>query len=525
MSEYASSSISTRISVSSSRILPPWFWPFLLALVVRLVFLRLTPNNTTDAWSRLMGSEAVLRNPWKLPPLTAHDAWLPLHFWILAAVLKVWNSEIAARLFSVLLGSLTILPLWGIAQLAFGDEIAAVSALTLALFGFHIAFSVSTGSEAPIVFLMATGIYFWLRYLLDRRWKYFVPSTVALVAASLIRFEPWVAIPVMGLLLLDFSGGWNSLWSNRKAWAQVIAFGLSSSSGAIFWMAFSFWKWGDPMKLPHRTIVITGQQFRLHGLVFRILDVPASLAISLSPALLLLAIPGILLIFRKGPATRLAVAIVMLTLFGFNFYTCIHYQKTQARFTILYSWLLIPFAFGGLEWIAKEKNCTLAVKRQAIAGILAFFLVWQAGIALGAEYGPPGIADHLGGISPLQPLHVELRSLTAWLKNHVTPPDTVAFDEFNFESDSIIRFSNLGFARAFQVRGKQEMQDQAVLREKLQEFWKRERPRFLVCSPYGPIGRLLAIDDKQTVKVPWLGVTMTLGWMGPHWRVYEVRYE
>ncbi|GEM_PF-4092529 len=507
------------------RTLPGWFWPFALAVGVRLVFLALAPNNTTDAWSRFMGSESVLRNPWKLPNLTAHDAWLPLHFWILAVVLRVWNSELAARLFTLLLGALTVLPIWGIARLADSLRIAKASAFTFALFGFHIAFSISTGSECPTIFFMATGIYFWLRYLFDPHFRYLAPSALSWVAASLIRFEAWVAIPVLGLFLLDFSQGWSSVWTNRRAWGRVLAFGLASSAGAIFWMVYSFWRWGDPMELPHRTILSNEQQISIfrHGLLFRVFDVFGSLALTLSPILLALAVLGILLIPWKRASPCRAVAIITLTFFSFNFYNCIRFETTQARYTILYSWLLIPFVFVGLEGLGKRWN--LAAKRQVIPAILGFFIIWQASIAMAGEYCPPAIADHLGGLSPLQPLHVELRSLTAWLKNHVTPPDTVAFDEFNFESDSIIRFSNLGFARAFQVRGKQEMQDQAVLREKLQEFWKRERPRFLVCSPYGPIGRLLAIDDKQTVKVPWLGVTMTLGWMGPHWRVYEVRYE
>src|SRR5215467_8696021 len=343
------------VDLLDSRWTATWASLFLLALIVRLVFLPITFNNTTDAWSRLHNAQLWLHHPTALPPATSHDAWLPLHFWLLGTALWVIKSETAARVFTVLLSTLTVVLCAGVWARAFGRRIALASSLVLALFGFHIAFSITTSSEAPTIFFLAAGTYGWVRYAAEARWRWLLLSTLALVAASLCRFEAWLVPPVLSLTLLDFSRGWSSVFSNGVAWRKSLRVAVGTCSGAVGWVIFSFMRWGDPFELPHRPIWLN-THFRptvLHpSLSFRLLTVPGSLLISLSPLVAALAALGLVVVIARARGTARSLALVVLVLLGFNWWNSIRYEVTLARYTLLYSWLLIPFAFDALRWLS-----------------------------------------------------------------------------------------------------------------------------------------------------------------------------
>lgn len=176
---------------------------FLAALGIRLPFLFVAPNGTTDAWSRYHYAVLWLQHPGSLPRATSSDAWLPLHIWLIGGVLWLFKTEMAARVFTAILGALTVVFLWGIVARAFDRRIAWASSLLLALFGFHIALSVTTGSEVPTIFFMAVGTYAWVRYATRKSATWILLSAFTFGAACLCRFEAWLCAPVLGLLLLD----------------------------------------------------------------------------------------------------------------------------------------------------------------------------------------------------------------------------------------------------------------------------------------------------------------------------------
>ena len=157
---------------------------FLAALGIRLPFLFVAPNGTTDAWSGYHYA-LWLRHPGSLPKATSSDAWLPLYFWLIGGVLWLFKTEMAARVFTTILGALTIVSLWGIVARAFDRRVAWASSLLLALFGFHIAFSVTTGSEVPTIFFMAVGTYAWVRYAMRKSAIWVLLSALMFGAACL----------------------------------------------------------------------------------------------------------------------------------------------------------------------------------------------------------------------------------------------------------------------------------------------------------------------------------------------------
>jgi len=497
---------------------------FLAALAVRLVFLYIAPNNSTDAWSRYLAARLWLQHPGRLPPATAFDAWLPMHFWLLGIVLWITKSEIGARIFSVLLGSLSVIFVAGIAARGFDRRVALWSGVLLTFFGFHIEYSVTTSSEALTIFLLVLGVFAWLRYAEQRTWPWLVLSSVAFIAASLCRFEPWLCPPVLGFMLLDFSDGFASAWSNRRALGHAAGFALLASGGALGWLIFSFAKWNDALQLPHRTMWLNLHfQPAHHSAWFRSFTVPASILISLSPFLVTLAVLGVWQVVLRGSQKARALTLLALILFTFNYYSSARYEVTQARYTLLYSWLFLPFSFQGLHWMSSGRWRWAADYRNHLVLVL-LFLVWQAGIIVGGRYAPPPFGDQLGALSPTIPLHHEMRELTNLLKAKAPQQSALILDDYNWESPTVFRFANLQISKTFAIV-QRDYDSPAELRERLDRFVRQMHPTLLVCSPAGPIGKLWSVDHRDVFQLESLGLQLGQVWRGEHWRIYSIVYS
>jgi hypothetical protein len=501
------------------------FWLFFAALLVRLPFLRIAPNNTTDAWSRYHYAVLWLQQPGNLPHATSFGAWLPLHFWLLGGVLWITKSEMAARAFTVFLGALTIPFFWRIVKDAFGSEIALASSIALILFDFHITFSVTTGSEVPTIFFMTVGIYAWFRYLQEGKWYWPVLSALMLGAACLCRFEAWLAPPVLAAMTLDSGDDSWSFSFGRSSLGKAVLFGLLASLAPLGWMIFSFLKWGDPLELPHRTVWLN-LHFRppilQHAAAFRLLTVPVSLTVSLSPLIVCLACVGLVYAFMRSNRYARSLTVLVLAMLAFNYWSAIRYSVTQARYTLLYSWLLLPFAFLGALRLVQRWNWMRL--RTAFAGTLIFFLAWQLAIIAGAAYARPNIADRLSVMSPTLPLHHEMRGLTVWLVKNHSPSSPMILDDFNWESSAISRFAHLEPNVTFHVTAT-HYSNPGILKEELKQFIVNYHPQLLVVSPYGPIGTMWSVDSKRELTVEDLNLQLQLKWSGEHWRVYAIDFR
>ena len=491
------------------------FWLFLLALVVRLMFLPLANNNGTDAWARYLIARSWLQHPSQL----SSEVWLPLHFWLLGAALWMWNSEWSARLLTVLFGALTVLPYWGILRRVFDQRVAFWSALLFALFGFHIAYSVTTSSEGPTIFFLVLGFYAWVRFRLGDGWIWLLPCGLGFVAASLCRYEVWVVIPMLTLFLLDFSRGWVSVWSNRRAWRQMVSFGMVASAGVIGWMFYSFWVWGNPLAAAKRNAWTAQYMQPQHSLVHRVVAVPGALIVTLSPLIAGLAIWGLVQTRVRAEPLKRALAVVALFMVGLQVFNSVTSNLTMARFTLMYSWLLIPYAFVGLS--ALSQRSLRVGSRAAFASVLLFFLLWQVGTTLGAYYGPAGIAARLSSVAPTLPLDPELRDLTRWLQTHRTPNDVVIVDQYNYEAVDITRYSDIPFSQALPVPASL---DPFPVEKQVVEFVDRRRPRLLVYCPWGMLGKVWSLGDQEQAELPQLNIRLYRRWRGERYRVYEIEF-
>lgn len=500
------------------------FLLFTAAFAIRLPFLWIAPNNTTDAWSRYHYAILWLQRPAELPHATSVDAWLPLHFWLLGAVIWVTKSEMGARVFTALLGAMTVPFFWGIVKRAFDPDVALASSIALILFDFHIAFSVTTGSEIPTIFFMAAGAYAWLRYASDEGWHWALLSALMLGAACLCRFEAWLFPPVLALMTLDSGSGFRPFSLDSRTFKRALIFTCLAAASPVGWLTFSYLKWGDPLELPHRTAWLN-LHFRptvlRHDTTFRLFSVPGSLLVSLSPLVALLACVGFVCVFRQSSRPARSLVLLALTMLIFNYWSALRYEATQARYTLLYSWLLLPCAFFGGRCLAKRWNGVRP--RAVLTATLIFFFLWQLAVVAAAAYAPPKIADRLGGMSPTLPLHHEMRGLTSWLLRNHPPSQPVVLDDFNWESAAISRFAHLDPDVTFGVTAT-HYANPITLKPDLEQFVANNHPLLLICSPYGPIGTMWSVDSRQQLDVPDFGLHLELRWAGERWRVYAITY-
>jgi Dolichyl-phosphate-mannose-protein mannosyltransferase len=502
---------------AGARSTPGWLGPLLLATGVRLIFLPIALNNGTDAWARLRIAQAWVEHPRRLPS----TVWPPLHFWLLGCALWIWNSEWSARLVTLLFGSLTVLPFWGLMRRAFDRRVAFWSALFFALFGFHIAYSVTTSSEAPTIFFLTLGFYGWALFCHERRWVWLLPSGLGFLGGSLCRYEVWVFIVLLTLLLLDLSHGWHSLWRNRRAWQRAASFGLLSSLGAVGWMAYSWWALGSPLAAARRNAWEASHLQMHQSLPHRLAAVPGALAITLSPLVAVLAIWGIIRVWGRpqvgnNPDRALIVAALLMT--GLQVVNSITSDLTMARFTLMYSWLLIPFAFVGLRALCSRWK--LPEDGRAFAALLCLFLAWQACVTVGAYWTDhPEIADRLAVVSPALPLPVEIRFLTGWLKRNTSIGDSVVVDQFQYEAADIVRFSGLTLSRCL---GVPLPANRSQVETTLSNFLAQQHPHLLVYCTKGQLGRFWPLPDKVDAGLPALGLRLHRLWEGNVYRVYAV---
>jgi hypothetical protein len=498
-------------AASTARIL---FGLFALALILRAAALPFAANNGTDAWARYEISLQWIANPWTVP----NDTWLPLHFWLLGAVLAVWKSIWMARGLTVVLGALTILPFWGVVRRVFGRRIAIYASVYYAAFGFHVAYSTTTSAEAPTIFFFVTAVYGWVAYLQEKK-----PSALALagagfIAATLCRYEVWLSLPVFALALFARDGRWFDGLRKPSAWRSVIAFSVASGLGCALWMAFSFLKWGDPLFQARSTNWQSTHLMQAQSLLYRLAAVPGALAITMSPLVAGLGVWGALKALRTPGSTAARVlAAVGLIMFAFHFRNSVSNNMTMARFTLMYSWIFVPFAFCALQDVWARHRAWPSLD-SAVAVLVGTGLAWQMAVTAGAYLAPTAIAAKLTSVAVTLPGDPDLLEPARWLKDHADGK-AVMVDEFNFGARGIQREAGLSFSNTF-VPGAFDPPE-TVAAQAIQ-FIHERRPAFLLYHPRGALGLAWKLGDGDSASLGGEAIHLKKAWSGREYRIYRI---
>ena len=482
-------------------------------LCVRLPFLFVTNNsNAGDAWDRYQIALDWSTHPTQLPS----PVWLPMHFWIMGLALKLSRSELAVRLISVFFGSLTILPFWKLVKGLFDVRVATYSALSFAVLGIHVGYSVVSSSEVLTVCFLVFGIYAWFQYRLSDSQCWATLSGLALSAACLCRYEPWLAVITLNVLnVTDING----IRLRQRRWRPLLTFLFWSSAGAMAWCAFSYYKWHDPFFSAHQTISLNGADPNKGQLLYRLAVVPGAIVASMGPLALLSAL-GIASSITRPRSPKWELSIVVTILLLTHYANSVLHSVTQARYILIYVWLLIPFAYEGMQtWMERHLP---RWSRHALIAILLSFFMWQIGITVVARFGPCVLGDRLGQVSPTLPFRCGLRGLISWMDDHPTSGQSIILDNFSAEAREVVRFAHLMPGAVFTVS---KLSGPADL-QSMSRFVEDQHPRLLIYAPCGNLGRIESLPDAKDVAIQTSRVTLRLHrlWSAgdADYRIYEV---
>lgn len=482
-------------------------------LCVRLPFLFVTNNsNAGDALDRYQIALGWSTHPTQLPS----PVWLPMHFWIMGLALKLSRSELTVRLISVFVGSLTILPFWKLVKRSFDVRVASYSALSFAVLGIHVGYSVVSSSEVLTVCFLVFGIYAWFQYRLSDSHCWATLSGLALSAACLCRYEPWLAVITLNVLnVTDING----IRLRQRRWRPLITFLFLSSAGAMAWCAFSYYKWHDPFFSAHQTISLNDTDPNKGQLLYRLVVVPGAIVASLGP-LAILSTLGITSSITRPRSPKWELSIIVTILLLTHYANSVLHSVTQARYILIYVWLLIPLAYEGLQ-IWMERHLPRWNRHAAIAILLSFFM-WQIGITGVARFGPCILGDRLGQVSPALPFRCGLRGLISWMNDHSTSGQSVILDNFSYEAREVIRFAHLKPGTVFTVsklNGPTDLQG-------MSRFIEDQHPRLLIYAPRGNLGRIESLPDTSNISIEGSRITLRLHrlWSagGDDYRIYEI---
>ena len=492
---------------------------FLLGFALRVLLMFVAGNNGGDAFVRYEIGVTWLHNPWHLPSLV----YLPLHPILNGLAYAVWPSEMGPRFFTVVLGSLTVLLFGGIAQRLFSPLVTVFSTLMFALFGFHIAYSMTTSAEVPTLFFLALGMYGWVRYVKEDRSAWLWVVLLGFGCAAWCKLEAWVFMAPLAVFTLDWSGGLKSAIHNKKRWRMAALFGIASTAGAISLMSLAYVWWHDPIAFAHRSFAIGNQLpgFLRQSPLYSSMAHPGALFMTLSPVVMLLSVLGITLLFReRGWLWKVPGALAVFSLAVWTYMT-IYHSTTMARYTLLYSWLLIPYAFTAIEWLSKG---SVRRARDWMMIVIATAVLWQGATLAGAYYAPAAIANKLSSVAITLPMRPDIRAVAAWMHANVNSGEYLAADNFNEEAADVVRLCGLDRSQAMILPWLTPSERGGDADQRLRSFVIRQHPSFLIYSPKGRLHALWGMHDETDFEVAGLGVSLHRVFANGNYRVYRMSY-
>lgn len=126
--------------------------------------------------------------------------WPPLHWYFLGTLIWLWNEPILlAKLTSLFFGMGAIFMMRQAVRHLFGDLVAALAALLLAIYWTHIWLTSSYWVELPFILLVVTAVHYATRSMESRRAQDALVAGVCLTLAILLRHEGQI---LLGLFLL-----------------------------------------------------------------------------------------------------------------------------------------------------------------------------------------------------------------------------------------------------------------------------------------------------------------------------------
>lgn len=168
----------------------------LVALIIRTIILNLTIDVPGDGPTRAIGAYKWMHSP----SLIISGVWLPGHTYLHGLFYCILDDPaVAARIFNVLLGTLTVPVFYLLIRQVFDPSAALLAALMLIFLPIHAGLSASSLTEPTFLFeFLAGSLFLILAAKADaHRFQYLIPALLLLALAVMTRYEGWILTPVL----------------------------------------------------------------------------------------------------------------------------------------------------------------------------------------------------------------------------------------------------------------------------------------------------------------------------------------
>lgn len=424
----------------------------LIGALVRLWILAVTENGVDfhfNAYDRSIFTWYDWMKSDRCVPMFAYG---PLHFYLLRAVFSLTGYEpyFVPRFLSLIFGVATLWPLMSISRRAYGDRASIWTGLAGAFYPLGVRLSVVSLEVTLFHFLAFLALDSLLHTIEMRRggWGQAAASAVWLNLACATRFEGWLLIPLMFLLLV------------RTHFWKAVLFGAMSSFFPLLWMGVNKVVTGNPVAFATVSATVQKVQLGKLPLLERAFGWPVIMVQTSTWLVIALAALGIALAVQKRKGGNLGAVTGGLFLLFVLFAIRGTMALNETKYIATIGFLILPFSGLSIEWLSQRVTGKI---RQGIAWGLVFLVVIFSLATIqkdNARFAPPP----------------EVKSLTRYLSKIDASKGKVLLG-VRFQGYILVR-SDLPYERFVLVPG-----DDKTGKRSERDFWqivKKEAPCLLV---------------------------------------------
>jgi hypothetical protein len=487
---------------------------FIFTLLLRLTFLIFSDNFEPDGALRIM----IALNWLKAPHLIMTGTWGPLHTYLIAFSIIVWNAPtFSPQLVSLILGSLTVFPFFFLLKLLFNRNIALFSTLIFSVYTLQIRYSVLSLSEVPFTFFLFLSLYFFFKFKRDedKKYSFLAFACISLNLACMLRHEGWVFIPLLSLFLL------------KEKKTHLLFFFVISMIFPAFWMMGNYYINADPLYSVHFAhtyqVVIDGynEGYTLYTALYRLIAWPRILTLTLTPIVAIFAFCGLIYsLVKREYMDILFIFIVLYVIFTIQGITGSMYLRP--RYAIMLGMFLIPYSVLGLERISNLFNSNKKLQK-AVTIIFVLSLIISPLIVSSASHS----------LSPLPTAPPDANKISVWIKENVKTEEKVIFDHYQWNQAYIALYSGLNLDNIYMVAGGKYIElvnncDLVVLSTSKKKYLNKtdidkylDGVSYMVYSPEGKLSKIFNFSVNSKVEKKY-NHTFECVYQTGHYEVFRI---
>lgn len=449
----------------------------LLAAVFRLLIFFLAENLVDiaeiETYSRVNLALEWMRSDTQFPDLN----FSPLYFYCIKYMIKlIADPLLAPRWLSFFVGTFLVIPYFYFVDLLFSRKIAIAASLIMALLPLAVRCSVVSLPMVIFVFFIICSFYYFFYYLLKSpRLRFLICSGVCLTVACGLRFEGFLYIPLLPLILFF-----------RKRFKESILLFLISMIIPSVYMWESFSVTGH--------LLAAAKTASEHSLVHvaevelwnRILPFFDSLSRTLSLVGWIAALGGIFLSFYTRKNFWLGL-IILIYLIVFLYKSAMGtFGPYLIRYFLLIGLLLLPYALFAFDFLLKDRfNFNKALKDKIFSLGIGLFIIFFIGRTF----------------YDLRVIRVpeQTKEMALWLRKHVKV-ENVILDQV--DHPYVVLESRIDYKQIFTP---DFLLNRDVNKESFWAIAKKVNPCFLVCryepERKGLYSSIVAVENQRQPKV------------------------